>query len=67
MGISHLEIHEGQTTRIRCQSAQPTDPDPEHKEGTADTATHGDIYYDSDNDFLYILSNSAWLGIEFTS
>lgn len=66
MGITHLEIHEGYTQRIRCQSDKPTDPDPEHKIGVADTAITGDLYYDTDVNNLFILSNSQWLGISFS-
>jgi hypothetical protein len=66
MGITHLGIHEGKTEQIRVQSAVPTDPDPEHKVGTDDTMETGDIYFDSDNEYLYIRNAANWVGIAMT-
>ena len=63
MGLTHLEIHEGQAVRIRCQSAVPTDPDTEYKVGVAETSITGDIYFDTDINIIYIKNAGAWVGL----
>lgn len=67
MGITHLGIHEGQTVRIRSQSAVPTDPDAEYKVGVAETSITGDIYFDTDVNIIYIKNAGNWVGMSTTA
>jgi hypothetical protein len=50
---THLEIHTGQTKKLRIQASAPTDPTP----------TSGDVYIDNttDREAIGIRNASGWL------